>query len=77
VSLFDIESQYGLPWRVLLITPLNDFVGPVRQTSSFLLWLIIAVIPFQIILVRKLSHRTSPCDYACRGITASDPRDED
>ena len=57
VSLFDVENQYGLPWRVLLITPLNDFVGPVRQTSSLLLWLIIAVVPLQIILIRKLSHR--------------------
>ena len=57
VSLFEVKNDYGLPWSALLITPLNDFVGPVRETNKLLLWLIIAVVPLQLIIIRKLSHR--------------------
>ena len=57
VSLFDVPNAYELPWRALLITPLNDFVGPVRATNNLLLWLIVAVVPLQLLIIRKLSHR--------------------
>lgn len=59
VSIFKLENPLNIPWRAILITPIDDYVGPLRQTAKALLNLIILIIPLELLLINALSRRLS------------------
>jgi class 3 adenylate cyclase len=59
VSLSPIENDMGLTWRMLTITPEDDFVGPLRKTNSEILLLLAALIPLELFLIYRMSRRVS------------------
>jgi len=59
LSLTPIPNHFNLPWRLLIATPDSDFIGPLQQARSFIAWLVVAIVPLQLLLIRKLSLRVS------------------
>jgi class 3 adenylate cyclase len=59
VLFFDIESAYDLGLRALIVTPVDDFVGPLKQTNHIIILFISALILLDWILIRRLSHALS------------------
>jgi adenylate cyclase len=64
VSVAPIQNEFNLPWRLLIATPESDFIGPLQRARTFIVWLLIAIVPLQLLLIRGLSLRVS------RGIVA-------
>ncbi len=59
VLFFDIESRYDLGLRALIVTPVDDFVGALKQTNNIIILFICALILVDWILIRRLSHTLS------------------
>ena len=59
LSLTPIKNQFNLPWRLLIATPESDYIGPLQRASTFLAWLLVVIIPIQLLLIRTLSLRIS------------------
>ncbi len=59
VLFFDIESRYDLGLRALVVTPVDDFVGALKQTNHIIILFICALILIDWILIRRLSHTLS------------------
>lgn len=59
LSLAPIENAFHLPWRLLIATPESDFIGPLQRASEFIAWLLVGIIPVQLLLIRGLSLRVS------------------
>jgi class 3 adenylate cyclase len=57
LSLITVENRFGLDWRLLIITPKKDFIGPLQDTNDSILWLLAAVIPIQLILIIRFARR--------------------
>jgi class 3 adenylate cyclase len=64
VSISPIETEFNLSWRLLTSTPKSDFIGPLQRAHSFIAWLVVAIIPLQLLLLHRLSRRVA------RGIEA-------
>lgn len=59
VLFFDIKSPYDLALRALIVTPVDDFVGALKQTNQIIILFICALILLDWILIRRLSHTLS------------------
>jgi class 3 adenylate cyclase len=59
VSIFKIPNPLNIPWRAILITPLDDYVAPLRRTAQALINLILLIIPVELFLINALSKRLS------------------
>jgi class 3 adenylate cyclase len=59
LSLSPIETKFDLRWRLLMSTPKGDFIGPLQRASEFIIWLLVAIIPLQLLLIYRFSRRIS------------------
>lgn len=59
VSLFEIPNSLGIRWKVLTLTPDSDLVGALEKTNATILWLLAIIIPLQLVLIYRVSGRTS------------------
>jgi len=59
LSLSPIENKFDLQWRLLMSTPKSDFIGPLQRASEFIIWLLVVIIPLQLLLIYRLSRRIS------------------
>lgn len=59
VSIFDVQNGLGLRWKMVVITPEDDFIGPIRSTNILILWLLALIVPIQLLLLLHLSRRLS------------------
>lgn len=57
VSIFNIPSPNKVPWKVILITPLDDYVGPLRETARLLVNVMLLILPIELLLINGLSKR--------------------
>lgn len=53
---FDMQGRYDLGLRALIVTPVDDFVGPLKQTNHTILLFICALIVLDWVLLRRLSQ---------------------
>jgi class 3 adenylate cyclase len=58
-SLSPVESKFNIQWRLLMSTPKSDFIGPLQRARKFIIWLLVIIIPLQLLLIYKLSRRIS------------------
>ena len=63
IALFELKNPFGLPLDALVITPVEDFMGPLEATHTLILGCLIILIPLELLLIGRLSRGLS------RGIT--------
>lgn len=59
LSLSPIETKANLQWRLLMSTPKSDLIGPLQRAREFIIWLLVVIIPLQLLLIHKFSRRVS------------------
>lgn len=59
ISDFLIDNHYGLAYRALIITPLNDFVGDMRQRSQNFSMIVLALLLIEALMMIRLARRLS------------------
>jgi adenylate cyclase len=69
LSLVTVDDRFGLNWRLLIITPKDDFIGPLRETNNFILWLLVVILPVQLLLIKAFARRISQgIEFASRSV---------
>ena len=59
VSDFLIDNAFGLTYRALIITPLNDFVGDMRRSSQNFSLVVLALLLVEALMMIRLARRLS------------------
>ena len=60
VALFSkIPDKYSKNWDVIVVTPTDDFVGPLRETNRQLLWLALALALIESTLIYLMARKIS------------------
>ena len=59
VSFLDFPPQFGRPWRVVVLTPTDDFVGQLKATNRTMVTVISGLLVLEIVLIYLLSRGLS------------------
>lgn len=70
-SFASFPESFGTPWQSVILTPTNDFVGPLRATNQKILLTIIALTIAELVLIVGLARRlTRPLERVAHELEA-------
>src|SRR6185503_4881732 len=55
-SMVPFPASFQRPWRVVTVTPMDDFVGPLNATNRIIVFLICFLIGFELVFIHHLAR---------------------
>src|SRR5262249_37618008 len=69
IALFSRFATGPRQWQVLVVTPLDDFVGPLESTNRMLIWLMLGLVLAESALIFVMARQLSrPIEMVSRAI---------